>query len=61
MSVSITAPSAGASEKANEPPDKPVTVAVAPSHVAVNSKEESSPSNVKTEIVVVEGHSLLVV
>ena len=41
MSGSITAPSAGASAKANEPPVIPVTVAVAPSQVAVNSKEES--------------------
>ena len=41
MSGSITAPSDGASAKANEPPGKPVTVAVAPSQVAVNSKEES--------------------
>ena len=61
VSGSITASSAGASAKANEPPAKPVTVAIAPSHVAVNSKEESSPSNVIIEIVVVEGHSLLVV
>ena len=41
VSGSITAPSAGASAKANEPPGKPVTEAIAPSHVAVNSKEES--------------------
>ena len=41
MSGSITAPSAGESAKANEPPGKPRTEAVAPSQVAVNSKEES--------------------
>ena len=41
MSESITAPSVGTSAKANEPPGNPVTVAVAPSQVAVNSKEES--------------------
>ena len=61
MSVSITAPSLGASAKANEPPGKPVTVAVAPSHVAVNSKEESSSSSVVTSKVDVEGHELMII
>ena len=61
MSGSITAPSDGASAKANEPPGKPVTVAVAPSQVAVNSKEESSSSSVVTSKVDVEGHASLVV
>ena len=61
VSGSITAPSVGASAKANEPPWTPVILAVAPSQVAVNSKEESSPSNEIMEIVVVDGHSLSVV
>ena len=39
--MSITAPSAGNSANAKKPPGKPVTVAVAPSHVGDNSKEES--------------------
>ena len=38
---SITAPSIGVSAKANEPPWIPVILAVAPSHVAVNSNDES--------------------
>ena len=38
---SIIAPSVGASAKLNVPPSTPVTKAVAPSQVAVNSKEES--------------------
>ena len=38
---SITAPSVGVSTKANEPPGNPVTKAVAPSHVAVSSNDES--------------------
>ena len=41
VSGSMTAPSVGASAKANVPPSNPVMVAVAPSHVAVNSKDES--------------------
>ena len=61
MSGSITAPSLGASAKENEPPGKPVTVAVAPSQVAVNSKEESSWSSAVTSKVDVEGHASLVV
>ena len=59
--MSITAPSAGASAKANEPPGKPVIVAIAPSHVAVNSKEELSGSSVVTSCNEVEGHALFVV
>ena len=37
----MTAPSVGASANANDPPGNPVTAAVAPSHVAVNSNDES--------------------
>ena len=61
MSGSITAPSVGASAKANEPPWTPVILAVAPSQVAVNSKEESSSLSVVTSNVDVEGQASFVV
>ena len=61
VSGSITAPSVGASAKAKVPPWTPVILAVAPSHVAVNSKEESSSTKVVTSNVDVDGQSSLVV
>ena len=61
MAESIVAPSAGTSAKLNVPPSTPVTKAVAPSHVAVNSKEESSSINVVTSVVEVDGQASFVV
>ena len=61
VSGSITAPSLGDSAKLNVPPSTPVTMAVAPSHVAVNSNEESSPSKGVILLIVVDGHSPFVV
>ena len=57
----MTAPSVGASAKANVPPSTPVMVAVAPSHVAVNSNDESSSSSVVTSSEEVDGQASLVV
>ena len=49
VTESITAPSVGKVTNAKVPPDTPVILAVAPSHVATNSNEESSPGRtVKT-------------
>ena len=61
VAESITAPSTGASANANEPPWTPVILAVAPSHVAVNSNDELSGSRVVTSNVDVEGHASFVV
>ena len=61
VSGSITAPSVGDSAKLNVPPSIPLTLAVAPSHVAVNSNEESSPSRGVILLIVVDGHSPFVV
>ena len=43
--------SKGASANVKIPPAKPVTVAIAPSQVGVNSNEESSSNNVVTSII----------
>ena len=61
MAESIIAPSVGASAKLNVPPSTPVTKAVAPSQVAVNSKEESSSINVVTSVTEVDGQASFVV
>ena len=59
MIGSITAPSVGASAKAKVPPWTPVILAVAPSHVAVNSKAESlgSPKLIWISSITVQSKS----
>ena len=61
VSGSITAPSVGDSAKLNVPPSTPIILAIAPSQVAVNSNEESSPSRGVILLIVVDGHSPFVV
>ena len=46
LAGSISAPSLGISTKLKTPPESPNILAIAPSHVGVNSKDESSTANV---------------
>ena len=60
-SIIAVSPSTGGVSNEKVPPAKPVIVAVAPSHVGIISKEESSAIMDVTETVVVVGQSPLVV
>ena len=59
-SASMIAPSAGSVTNSNSPPAKPKISAIPPSHVGVNSNEESSDSNVVISTVVAVGHKFVV-
>ena len=52
----MVASSVGSITNSNIPPSNPVIFTIPPSHVAVNSNEESSGSNVVISTVVVVGH-----